>query len=150
MLLLQRHTILFVLCIVLSSATAARKANRPFKPPKLFPRTNVTPSPQPTQQVTDNVADESFGQSPAFSPTPPKIHNDIEVPKPLVTLQQHQQQQQQTLGSSGSDTAALLTDSDALGLSNAEDKTENPTTVLDGEIDEDCDPDLIAFELITG
>lgn len=156
----RKSLVFLMLFLVISSASAARKTKRPVKPAKTFPRTNVTPSPQVTANANQLAAATSASTTTASTTaaTPIKQENlsveeadqtgnamhGNELPKPL-------------------DTAAAV----AAAVANQangnmqpeqilqESKTEMPTDLEGGNngaamMEEECDPDMIGFEIITG
>ncbi|XP_075148055.1 uncharacterized protein LOC142221994 [Haematobia irritans] len=147
---LRKSLVFLMIFLVISSATAARKNKRPVKPAKTFPRTNVTPSPQAasttstttttttTQQAVTSTSStttsaphiktENISIEEADSPGNGPLQSDSELPKPL-------------------DVSALNSNGNA--AMPQESKTDKPM-VESGMIEEECDPDMIGFEIITG
>ncbi|XP_055850197.1 uncharacterized protein LOC129914815 [Episyrphus balteatus] len=128
----HKQLVFMMLILIVSSATAAKKMRRPVKPAKTFPRTNVTPSPAPLIvstssstaapiPVTDNIAEESYQSMSVVAPSGAAIEG--ELPKPLAA---------------------------AMNGDVSESKSEKPTISPVGMIEEECDPDMIGFEIITG
>ncbi|XP_037808095.1 uncharacterized protein LOC119601322 [Lucilia sericata] len=151
---LRKSLVFLMLFLVISSASAARKTKRPVKPAKTFPRTNVTPSPQQQLAAAPTTSTTSTTTSTTAAPIKQEnvsveeadltgnVMNDSELPKPLDAAvaaavnqangnMQHEQLQQES-------------------------KTEMPTELEGGNnggagmIEEECDPDMIGFEIITG
>lgn len=142
-----------MLFLVIGLASAARKTKRPAKPSKTFPRTNVTPSP-PASSSTNQQAATSSTKTSSITPAPMRqenlsieeadltgnVMNDSELPKPLdniaamVNQANGNMQQEQFLHESKTEIPA-----DLEGGNNGA-----------GMIEEECDPDMIGFEIITG
>lgn len=127
---LRRCTFLLLLCLIASDANAVRKTKRPVKPAKqTIPRTNVTPPPAALAATTS-----SSSSSTSSSTTT-------------------------TTTSEQSAEAAPLASSTNSAISNSElpkpllPQTEaqpEPKTDKAPETDDECDPDMIGFEIITG
>lgn len=124
---LRRCTLLLLICLIASdAASAARKTKRPVKPVKQTnPRTNVTPSPP---------AVASSGSS-----TPASTSS-------ATTTEGSGDQEVATVGSAalaggGELPKPLVTPID----SQPEAKTDKAPAM-----EEECDPDMIGFEIITG
>ncbi|XP_059218866.1 uncharacterized protein LOC106085376 [Stomoxys calcitrans] len=152
---LRKSLVFLMLFLVISSATAARKNKRPVKPAKTFPRTNVTPSPQAasssssssstttttaqpaaTSLTTSSTAaplskTENVSIEEADAPGNVLVQHDSELPKPL--------DQQAAAGNSQQQ------------MMQQESKTERPMAEnISAMVEEECDPDMIGFEIITG
>ncbi|XP_005177489.2 uncharacterized protein LOC101896863 [Musca domestica] len=152
---LRKSLVFFMLFLVLSSATAARKTKRPVKPAKTFPRTNVTPSPQAAASTSSSSTTTTA--QPAISSTTSStaapllktenvsieeadlpgniVQNDSELPKPLESA------------------AAAASAINGNAQLPQESKTEKPMAESGnggGMVEEECDPDMIGFEIITG
>lgn len=142
-----------MLFLVLSSATAARKTKRPVKPAKTFPRTNVTPSPQAaaSSSSTTTTAQPAISSTTSSTAAPLLktenvsieeadlpgniVQNDSELPKPLESA------------------AAAASATNGNAQLPQESKTEKPMAESGnggGMVEEECDPDMIGFEIITG
>ncbi|XP_002072742.3 uncharacterized protein LOC6650695 [Drosophila willistoni] len=122
---------LVLLLVDADSAEASRKLlpKRPVKPFKTFPRNNATPIPA----IPAVAASAAAAGTPVT--TPPA--NGSELPKPL-TLQSNEPAE-------AAAPASAETKADDLSMTLA------PTaTPLGALMDEDCEPDMIGFELITG
>lgn len=155
---LRKSLVFLMLFLVISSASAARKTKRPAKPAKTFPRTNVTPSPQQQpiaisstiqQQQATSSSSTSTSTTSSTTPAPVKqenvsveeaeltgnVMNDNELPKPL-------------------NGASAANGNMHQELMPQESKTEMPGDMEEGGdngmIEEECDPDMIGFEIITG
>ncbi|XP_016979845.1 uncharacterized protein LOC108045133 [Drosophila rhopaloa] len=129
---LRRCTFLLLICLIASdAASAARKTKRPVKPVKQTnPRTNVTPSPPASSAVA------SSGSSTPASTTS------------TTTTEGNGDQEAATVGSgtpagSGELPKPLATPIEA----QPEAKTDKAPA---GIQEEECDPDMIGFEIITG
>lgn len=114
-----------MLCLIASDANAARKTKRPVKPAKqTIPRTNVTPAPAVPAATTSSSSSSTTATS------------------------------EQSL-----DSAPLITSSSSSGINSELPKplqspqseaAPEPKTDKAPELDEECDPDMIGFEIITG
>ncbi|XP_017144978.1 uncharacterized protein LOC108157435 [Drosophila miranda] len=131
---LRRCTFLLLLCLIASdAASAARKTKRPVKPVKqTVPRTNVTPSPAAisASASASSVATSSSSSSGSSSTT----ESNSEVAAEAATIE---------AGSSGELPKPLVTPNEA----QPEAKTDKSPAQLQ---EEECDPDMIGFEIITG
>lgn len=146
---LRKSLVFLMIFLVISSATAARKTKRPVKPAKTFPRTNVTPSPQPSS--TSTTTQQAAISTTSSTAAPPQLsktenlsveetdvpgnvmQNDNELPKPLESV---------AAANSGNAQQQQMPQ---------ESKTEKPMAETgNGMIEEECDPDMIGFEIITG
>ncbi|KAH8326471.1 hypothetical protein KR067_008776 [Drosophila pandora] len=139
--------IALMLLLVDSSVAARKLPKRPVKPLKTFPRNNATPIP-----ATGAGAGAAAG-----SGTP---LNGSELPKPL-TLQSGSEPAEAIVASPPGAAApapviaaspAIAAASPSSGLeTKADDLGPTPTaTPSSPSADEDCEPDMIGFELITG
>ncbi|KAM7364243.1 uncharacterized protein ACRADG_000814 [Cochliomyia hominivorax] len=149
---LRKSLVFLMIFLVISSASAARKTKRPAaKPAKTFPRTNVTPS---SQSISSTVQQQQQATSTtttttSTTPAPTKqenvsveeadltgnVMNDSELPKPMNGI--------------GANAAANGNMQELM----QESKTEMPADLEGGDngmIEEECDPDMIGFEIITG
>ncbi|XP_037949968.1 uncharacterized protein LOC119681385 [Teleopsis dalmanni] len=165
---LRRCVLYLVLFLLLSSATAARKTKRPVKPAKTFPRTNVTPTPQASSVSSTTSAapasstanqDVSIEEAPLPTGT---ATNDAELPKPMHTFSDTSSAATGT--STGTVEAAAPPPAPApaqVASMPMEPKTEKPASTSNvaagseaatagNVVEEDCDPDMIGFEIITG
>lgn len=155
---LRNCSLYLVLFLLVSAATAARKTKRPVKPAKTFPRTNVTPSPQvaavsaaaasttttttATPSAIRNSADVSVEEAILPAASASGAMDDSELPKPL------------------SSSTLIETGGTGIGTGiGADAKTDKPEASSGGTsapaqplglAEEDCDPDMIGFEIITG
>lgn len=135
MLTRKQTTLLMFVCLI-STTLGARKPIKNVKPVKTFPRSNVTPTPQTTNlsTATSPVPSSSNIQfqpsstlasiSMADDSLSSKTVTVTDLPKPL---------------SSHQSLPALLSDS-----------TTNEYKEPAEEMEEDCEPDMIGFEIITG
>ncbi|KAM8704699.1 hypothetical protein ACLKA7_009199 [Drosophila subpalustris] len=118
---LRRCTFLLLLCLIASDANAARKTKRPVKPAKqTIPRTNVTPAPAALAATTGS---NNSGTTSEQSP-------DV---APLTT--------------SSSSSSNIELPKPLVPQSDAQPELK---TDKSPETDEECDPDMIGFEIITG
>ncbi|KAH8312097.1 hypothetical protein KR044_009403 [Drosophila immigrans] len=131
--------VLLLVLLLLDNAAAARKLpKRPAKPLKTFPRNNATPS------IAAAAAPATVEASAAAATS------GSELPKPLTP---QQQQQQQPAEAGLAEPGATPVNVNGGGESKNDDlsATALPPQQLSGQqIDEDCEPDMIGFELITG
>ncbi|SPP81128.1 uncharacterized protein LOC117583397 [Drosophila guanche] len=146
--------VLVALMLLVDSSVAARKLlpKRPVKPLKTFPRNNATPIPAAGALTAATVGAATL--------------NGSELPKPL-TLQSDEPAEAIVASPPGAPSAsasesALASASASASVAaaspaNAETKADDlasqtPTATPSGSglIDEDCEPDMIGFELITG
>ncbi|KAH8294974.1 hypothetical protein KR018_004866 [Drosophila ironensis] len=140
---LRRCTLLLLLCLIASdAASAARKTKRPVKPVKqTVPRTNVTPSPlaaAPASASASASAGSSGSSTPAASTTTTDGNTDREAGAAEAAVG--------TIGGAGTGELPkpLATPVEA----QPEVKTDKaPAPTLH---EEECDPDMIGFEIITG
>ncbi|XP_068153531.1 uncharacterized protein nyo [Drosophila tropicalis] len=126
---LRRCTILLLLCLIASdAANAARKTKRPVKPVKqTIPRTNVTPPPAAGAQAA--TTSSSGGGSSSTTAT----SEQVKEAAPLISSS--------TAGSSEL-PKPLVTPNEA--------QPEAKTDKSPASLEEECDPDMIGFEIITG
>lgn len=149
---LRKSLVFLMLFLVISSASAARKTKRPVKPAKTFPRTNVTPSPS-AQAVANQQATSTTTTTSSTTTSAPfkqenvsieeaeltgNVMNDSELPKPLDT-----------------NAAGNQPNGNVQYGGEQEPKTEMPSELEGGSddagmIEEECDSDMIGFEIITG
>lgn len=121
---LRRCTFLLLLCLIASDANAARKTKRPVKPAKqTIPRTNVTPAAAAPAATTSSASASSSSSTTATS------EQNVDA-APLTT-------------SSNNELPKPL-------LVAQNDAPPEPKTDKAPELDEECDPDMIGFEIITG
>jgi len=119
---LRRCTFLLLLCLIASDANAARKTKRPVKPAKqTIPRTNVTPA--PVAALAAATTGSNSGTTSEQSPDIPQL----------------------TTSSSSSNNNEL-----PKPLVPQTETQPEPKTDKSPETDEECDPDMIGFEIITG
>ncbi|ALC47847.1 nyo [Drosophila busckii] len=136
---LRRCTLLLLLCLIASDANAARKTKRPVKPAKqTISRTNVTPAPAAAAPALPAAA--------ASAAVVGATSSSSSSSSTLATT---------TSGSEQSVEAAPLT----AAVSNSElpkplaalnDAPAEPKTDKSPDMEEECDPDMIGFEIITG
>lgn len=120
---LRRCTFLLLLCLIASDANAARKTKRPVKPAKqTIPRTNVTPAPAVPAATTSSSSSTTATSEQSLDSAP------------LIT-------------SSSSGINSELPKPLQLPQNEA---APEPKTDKAPELDEECDPDMIGFEIITG
>ncbi|XP_017145187.1 uncharacterized protein LOC108157577 [Drosophila miranda] len=156
--------VLVALMLLVDSSVAARKLlpKRPVKPLKTFPRNNATPIPA----AGALAAAAAVGAAATATATAGAATlNGSELPKPL-TLQSDEPAEaivasppgaaSASAAASASESASALA-SVAASPANVETKADDlanqtPTATPSGSglIDEDCEPDMIGFELITG
>lgn len=136
--------LLLVLLVLSDNADAARKLpKRPAKPLKTFPRNNATPS---IAAAAAPVAAESAAAPPAPTETAETAQqaasSGSELPKPLTPLAANKQPAEAALAEPGATPVN--------GESKSDD--QNATAAPQGsQIEpEDCEPDMIGFELTTG
>lgn len=132
--------LLLVLLVLSDNADAARKLpKRPAKPLKTFPRNNATPS---IAAAAAPVAAESAAAPPAPTETAEAASSGSELPKPLTPLAASKQPAEAALAEPGATPVN--------GESKSDD--QNATAAPQGsQIEpEDCEPDMIGFELTTG
>ncbi|XP_034662942.1 uncharacterized protein LOC117897951 isoform X2 [Drosophila subobscura] len=150
--------VLVALMLLVDSSVAARKLlpKRPVKPLKTFPRNNATPIPAAGALTAAAAGAATL--------------NGSELPKPL-TLQSDEPAEaivasppgtpsaaaSASASASASESALASASVAAASPANAETKADDlanqtPTATPSGSglIDEDCEPDMIGFELITG
>ncbi|BFF92054.1 uncharacterized protein DMAD_10195 [Drosophila madeirensis] len=158
--------VLVALMLLVDSSVAARKLlpKRPVKPLKTFPRNNATPIPA-AGALTAAAAAATVGAA-ATAAAGAATLNGSELPKPL-TLQSDEPAEAIVASPPGTPSAAASASASESALAsasvaaaspaNAETKTDDlanqtPTATPSGSglIDEDCEPDMIGFELITG
>ncbi|XP_002137081.2 uncharacterized protein mey [Drosophila pseudoobscura] len=156
--------VLVALMLLVDSSVAARKLlpKRPVKPLKTFPRNNATPIPA-AGALAAAAAVGAAAAAPAAAGA--GTLNGSELPKPL-TLQSDEPAEaivasppgaaSASAAASASESASALA-SVAASPANVETKADDlanqtPTATPSGSglIDEDCEPDMIGFELITG
>ncbi|KAH8295455.1 hypothetical protein KR018_011354 [Drosophila ironensis] len=139
--------LLGLMLLLADSSVAARKLpKRPVKPLKTFPRNNATPIP-----ALGTAAAAGAGAT---------LQNGSELPKPL-TLQSSGEPAEAIVAlppgsaSASAPVAAALPAIDSSPSAGLETKADDlgPTpmaTPSSSSTDEDCEPDMIGFELITG
>lgn len=126
---LRRCTFLLLLCLIASDANAVRKTKRPVKPAKqTIPRTNVTPAPAALAATTSSSASSSSSTT-----TTTTSEQSVEA-APLVS----------------STNSAISNSELPKPLQPQNDAQPEPKTDKAPETDEECDPDMIGFEIITG
>lgn len=127
---LRRCTFLLLLCLIASdAASAARKTKRPVKPVKqTVPRTNVTPSPL----AAASAGSSGISSTPASTTTTDGIASD-QVAAAASTI--------------GAGAVELPKPLATPIEAQPEAKTDKAPAVLQ---EEECDPDMIGFEIITG
>lgn len=123
--------LLLALLLVDTAASARKLPKRPAKPLKTFPRNNATPTIAAVgaAAAATNAAE---GAQPA---------SGSELPKPLTP---HASEQQPAEAAVAEPSATPV---------NGESKIDDLSATaapLGSQIDEDCEPDMIGFELITG
>lgn len=119
--------VLLLALLLVDTAESARKLpKRPAKPLKTFPRNNATPT------IAATEAAAAAGAQPA---------SGSELPKPLTP---HASEQQPAEAAVAEPAATPVN-----GESKIDDLSAT-TAPLGSQIDEDCEPDMIGFELITG
>ncbi|XP_034662941.1 uncharacterized protein LOC117897951 isoform X1 [Drosophila subobscura] len=161
--------VLVALMLLVDSSVAARKLlpKRPVKPLKTFPRNNATPI--PAAGALTAAAAATVGAA-ATAAAGAATLNGSELPKPL-TLQSDEPAEaivasppgtpsaaaSASASASASESALASASVAAASPANAETKADDlanqtPTATPSGSglIDEDCEPDMIGFELITG
>lgn len=136
--------LLLVLLVLSDNADAARKLpKRPAKPLKTFPRNNATPSIAAAPAAAESAAAPPALAAPAETAeaTQQAASSGSELPKPL------------TPHASKQPAEAALAEPGATPV-NGESKSDdlNATAAPQGsQIEpEDCEPDMIGFELTTG
>uniref|UniRef100_A0A1B0FRB6 Uncharacterized protein n=1 Tax=Glossina morsitans morsitans TaxID=37546 RepID=A0A1B0FRB6_GLOMM len=148
-----------------SCAAAARKTKRPVKPAKTYPRTNATPSPQPATSSLSSLPAASLSSS---SLTGASITSSSATTS-TTTTNAAPSLAQQSISAEDDDLSGNVINNDSElpkpieSNGNAADmmvetKTDKPSSTLSSEtnaassamIEEECDPDMIGFEIITG
>ncbi|XP_030371075.1 uncharacterized protein LOC115621547 [Scaptodrosophila lebanonensis] len=137
---------LLLALVLAQNAVAARKlSKRPVKPLKTFPRNNVTPTPAALANG-GNSGGGSVGGATATA-----IASGSELPKPLTL---HASDAAETAPGTSVAATAAGTGAGAGPAAPAEtkgDELNGAATPLGALMDEDeCEPDMIGFELITG
>ncbi|XP_030370990.1 uncharacterized protein LOC115621471 [Scaptodrosophila lebanonensis] len=147
---LRHCTLLLLICLIASNASAARKTKRPVKPVKqTLSRNNATPAPAPapapaltnsasttTTTAATQQADEPLDGilAEAAPLTGSSIISNSELPKPL----------------------AMQNDPIAIPVEAKTDKvpavpaTAAAAAASPSAAEEECDPDMIGFEIVTG
>ncbi|EDW16482.1 uncharacterized protein LOC6574997 [Drosophila mojavensis] len=134
---LRRCTFLLLLCLIASDANAVRKTKRPVKPAKqTIPRTNVTPPPAALAATTSSSSSSSTSTSSSSTSTTTTTSEQIAeaVPAPLTS----------------STNSAISNSELPKPLLPQTDAQPEPKTDKAPETEEECDPDMIGFEIITG
>ncbi|KAH8417434.1 hypothetical protein KR222_004114 [Zaprionus bogoriensis] len=127
--------LLLLVVLLVDNAAAARKLpKRPAKPLKTFPRNNATPSIAAAAAAPAPVAA-------AIAAEGTQAASGSELPKPL-TPHASEQPAEAAVAEPGATPVNGETKSDDLSATAAPQGSS--------QIDEDCEPDMIGFELITG
>ena len=138
----------FVLCVLISSTTSARRSRIDM------PSNGIRKSLIDNSPTTDNIATASEldisrvpapPSGPANMPSPPK-DDLMELPSPLpvsmfslTSSEENHSNKNDNVQVSSSATAASVTSSSELDTPNSS-----------GQIEDYCDPDMISFEIVTG
>lgn len=136
--------LLLVLLVLSDNADAARKLpKRPAKPLKTFPRNNASPT---SIAAAPAAAAESAAAAPTPTETAEQTANGSELPKPLTP---HASKQQQP------PAEAALAEPGQTPVNGGESKSDDLQATAappqGSQIEpEDCEPDMIGFELTTG
>ncbi|EDW83725.1 uncharacterized protein Dwil_GK13524 [Drosophila willistoni] len=127
---LRRCTILLLICLIASdAANAARKTKRPVKPVKqTIPRTNVTPPPAAGAQTATTSSSNAGGSSSTTAAS-----EQVKETAPLSSS---------SPAGSSELPKPLVTTNEA--------QPEAKTDKSPASLEEECDPDMIGFEIITG
>ncbi|EDW27965.1 GL27254 [Drosophila persimilis] len=158
--------VLVALMLLVDSSVAARKLlpKRPVKPLKTFPRNNATPIPAAgALAAAAAVGAAATATATATATAGAGTLNGSELPKPL-TLQSDEPAEAIVASPPGAASASAAASASESALAsvaaspaNVETKADDlanqtPTATPSGSglIDEDCEPDMIGFELITG
>ncbi|EDV94507.1 uncharacterized protein LOC6567315 [Drosophila grimshawi] len=137
---LRRCTFLLLLCLIASDANAARKTKRPVKPAKqTLPRTNITPA--PAAAIAAATAAPTTTSSSSSSTTTSTSEQSVELVPQLTTG---------SSSSSGGANSAISNAELPKPLLPQNDAQPEPKTDKATETEEECDPDMIGFEIITG
>lgn len=134
--------LLLVLLVLSDNADAARKLpKRPAKPLKTFPRNNASPT-----SIAAAPA-ESAAAAPTPTETAEQTANGSELPKPLTP---HASKQQQPPAAEAALAEPGQTPVNG-GESKSDDLQATAAPPQGSQIEpEDCEPDMIGFELTTG
>lgn len=136
--LTRKETQLFLFICLLTTTLGARKPIKNVKPVKTFPRSNVTPTPQ------------SANLSTATSPPLPSSSNIQYQPSSTLASLSAADETLSSKISAVTDLPKPLSSHQSLPASLQSDSTTNEYKEPVEEMEEDCEPDMIGFELITG
>ncbi|KAI9577188.1 uncharacterized protein LOC119641829 [Glossina fuscipes] len=162
---LRKFSSYLILFLIITSAAAARKTKRPVKPAKTYPRTNATPSPQ---QATSSLSSLPAASLSSSSLTGASITSSSATTS-TTTTNAAPSLAQQSISAEDDDLSGNVINNDSelpkpiesngnVADMMAETKTDKPSSALSSEtnaassamIEEECDPDMIGFEIITG